>query len=50
MELDKILTDLKIIEQLKEKDKLAVIVELGSKSIIIDQNWKLSSIIRWFYN
>ena len=47
-ELDKIILDLQIIKQIKENDKLALIKELGTQTISVDNYNYLSSIRRWF--
>ena len=47
-DIDKIILDLKIIKQIKENDKLALIKQLGTQSISVDNYNYLSSISRWY--
>lgn len=47
-DLDKIILDLQIIKQIKDNDKLALIKELGTQTICVDNYNYLSSIRRWY--
>ena len=47
-DIDKIILDLQIIKQIKENDKLALIKQLGTQSISVDNCNHLSSISRWY--
>lgn len=47
-EIDKIILDLQIIKQIKENDKLALIKDLGSQTISVDNNGYLTPITRWY--
>jgi hypothetical protein len=48
MEINRILLDLEVIKQIKEDDKLGVIISPGEKKIFVDSSNKLSSITRWY--
>lgn len=48
-ELDNIILDLQIIKQIKENDKLALIKELGTQTISVDNYSYLSPLSRWYY-
>ena len=48
MELNNVLIDLEIIKQIKENDKLGVIVTPGNKRLLVDSCTKLLSITRWY--
>tara|TARA_Y100000389_G_C17466368_1_gene526028 strand:- start:4388 stop:4831 length:444 start_codon:yes stop_codon:yes gene_type:complete len=48
MELNYILLDLEIVKQVKEDDKLGLIILPGKKKLFVDSNSKLSSITRWY--
>lgn len=48
-ELDNIILDLQIIKQIKENDKLALIKELGTQTISVDNCSYLSPLSRWYY-
>jgi len=47
-EIDKIILDLQIIKQIRENDKLALIKDLGSQTISVDNYNYLSGISRWY--
>lgn len=49
MELNNILIDLEIIKQIKENDKLGVIITPGTKKLFVDINSKISPLLRWYY-
>ena len=48
MELNYILLDLEIVKQVKEDDKLGLIILPGKKKLFVDSNSKFSSITRWY--
>lgn len=48
-EISNIILDLEIIKQIKEKDKLGLIVMDGSKKLFVDSYSTLSSLSRWYY-
>lgn len=48
-EISNIILDLEIIKQIKEKDKLGLIVMDGSKKLFVDSYSSLSSLSRWYY-
>ena len=48
-DLDNIILDLQIIKQIKENDKLALIKELGTQTISVDNYSYLSPLSRWYY-
>lgn len=48
MEISYILLDLEIIKQVKQDDKLGLIILPGKKKIFVDSSSKLSSITRWY--
>ena len=48
MELNYILLDLEIIKQLKQDDKLGLIILPGEKKLFVDSSSRLSSITRWY--
>tara|TARA_Y100000816_G_C26029680_1_gene538959 strand:+ start:405 stop:824 length:420 start_codon:yes stop_codon:yes gene_type:complete len=48
-EISNIILDLEIIKQIKEKDKLALIVMDGSKKLFVDSYSTLSSLSRWYH-
>ena len=47
-EISNIILDLEIIKQIKENDKLGLIVMDGSKKLFVHQNYTLASITRWY--
>ena len=47
-EISNIILDLEIIKQIKEKDKLGLIVMDGSKKLFVDSYSSLSSLSRWY--
>ena len=47
MEIDYILLNLEILKQIKENDKLGLIILPGEKKLFVDSNSRLSSITRW---
>ena len=49
MEINYILLDLEILKQIKEDDKLGLIILPGEKKLFVDSSSRLSSIKRWFY-
>lgn len=49
MELNYILLDLEIVKQIKEDDKLGLIILPGEKKLFVDSSSRLSSITRWYY-
>ena len=48
MDLNHLLLDLEVIKQIKEDDKLAVIILPGSKKLSVDTSNYVSSITRWY--
>jgi acyl carrier protein len=48
MELNYILLDLEIVKQIKEDDKLGLIILPGKKKLFVDSSSRLSSITRWY--
>tara|TARA_B100001175_G_scaffold246087_1_gene212729 strand:- start:1059 stop:1502 length:444 start_codon:yes stop_codon:yes gene_type:complete len=48
MELNYILLDLEIIKQVKENDKLGLIILPGKKKLFVDSSTRISSITRWY--
>ena len=48
MELNYILLDLEIVKQIKEDDKLGLIILPGEKKLFVDSSSRLSSITRWY--
>ena len=48
MELNYILLDLGIVKQIKEDDKLGLIILPGEKKLFVDSSSRLSSITRWY--
>ena len=48
MELNYILLDLEIVKQIKENDKLGLIILPGEKKLFVDYSSRLSSITRWY--
>ena len=48
MELNYILLDLEIVKQIKEDDKLGLIILPGEKKLFVDYSSRLSSITRWY--
>ena len=48
MELNYILLDLEIVKQVKEDDKLGLIILPGEKKLFVDSSSRLSSITRWY--
>ncbi len=48
MDIANILLDLEIIKQIKENDKLGIIIVPGSKNLYVDTYSKISSLKRWY--
>lgn len=48
MELNYILLNLEIVKQVKENDKLGVIILPGEKKLFVDSSSILSPLIRWY--
>ena len=48
MEINYILLDLEIVKQVKEDDKLGLIILPGEKKLFVDSSSRLSSITRWY--
>ena len=48
MQLNYILLDLEIVKQIKEDDKLGLIILPGEKKLFVDSSSRLSSITRWY--
>jgi hypothetical protein len=48
MELNYILLDLEIVKQVKEDDKLGLIILPGEKKLFVDSSSRLSSVTRWY--
>ena len=48
MDINYILLDLEIIKQIKENDKLGLIILPGSKKLFVDSSSRLSSVTRWY--
>ncbi len=48
MELNYMLLDLEIVKQIKEDDKLGLIILPGKKKLFVDSSSTLSSITRWY--
>ena len=49
MDINYILLDLEIVKQIKEDDKLGLIILPGEKKLFVDSSSRLSSIRRWYY-
>ena len=49
MDINYILLDLEIVKQIKEDDKLGLIILPGEKKLFVDSSSTLSSIRRWYY-
>lgn len=48
MDITNILLDLEIIKQIKENDKLGIVIVPGSKNLYVDTYSKISSFKRWY--